>query len=824
MSRTSVLPGDLSSASSRSATASLAGSVPATVRLSAAGAVPVGMTGLVALLAVLAVLVDIGALGWVVGLGCGGVLVGLLTLALARDGRDALGPADTITLGRGLMACAVATLTVESLLGQHVSPALVGLAVPALALDAVDGVVARRTGTVSAVGARFDGEVDAFLILVLSAAVAPSVGWWVLAGGLARYAFGLAGWVLPWMRGSLAFRYWRKVVTATVGVVLAIAAAGVLPGWLTVTTLAGAHVLLAESFGRDVRSLWARRDRTERGAAASRRHPARRRRWVRVLTTTAVTSLVVAILWFALVAPNQLDRFSAVGFIRLPVEVAAVAATVIVVPARWRRTVTVILGSVLGAITLLKVLDLAAFAVLSRPFDVVTDRGLLGSGLAFVRDSWGPWVAAAVVVTTLLVAVGAVVGPAWALSRLARAVTRNRSRGAQAVLVLTSVWVLCAVSGAQVVAGVPVALSGAGPFVAGKVEAGVTAYRDRERFVREMKVDAFRSPASADLAGLAGKDVVVVFVESYGRVALEGTGSEPVRALLDAGADRLGSVGVEARSGYLTSSTFGGSSWLAHSTFQSGLSVSDQVRYDLLLATDRTTLSSAFSRQGWRTVAVLPSTHGNWPEGQAFYGFDQVYGRGDLGYAGPTFGFSAVPDQFALSALARLELGSGRAEPVMAEVELTSSHGPWAPVPTMVDDAALGDGSVFRSVHREAVTSAELWGDRASVPAAYRASIEYSLASVLSFVEQRADDDLVVVVLGDHQPATIVSGFGGNRDVPISVIARDPRVLDQVSAWGWTDGLRPGEGAPVWPMADFRDRFLGAFSSTPSLVASGARP
>ncbi|HET6968985.1 MAG TPA: CDP-alcohol phosphatidyltransferase family protein, partial [Ornithinibacter sp.] len=144
----------------------------------------VGLVGLVGLLVVLWATTGLGGAGWVVGLGCGTVLVGALVRGLARAGRETLGPADLVTLGRALLACGVAALTAESLLGHDVSPALVALTVPALALDAVDGRVARRTGTVTAFGGRFDGEVDAFLILVLSVAVAPATGWWVLAAGL----------------------------------------------------------------------------------------------------------------------------------------------------------------------------------------------------------------------------------------------------------------------------------------------------------------------------------------------------------------------------------------------------------------------------------------------------------------------------------------------------------------------------------------------------------------------------------------------------------------------------------------------------------------
>ena len=57
------------------------------------------------------------------------------------------------------------------------------------------------------------------------------------------------------------------------------------------------------------------------------------------------------------------------------------------------------------------------------------------------------------------------------------------------------------------------------------------------------------------------------------------------------------------------------------------------------------------------------------------------------------------------------------------------------------------------------------------------------------------DDNLVLVVLGDHQPATIVSAATApSHDVPISIIAHDPAVLHRISGWGWQDGLRPGAG------------------------------
>jgi len=215
----------------------------------------VGSAVLVALLAALGTTVGLGAGGWGVGLACGFVMIA----TVVRGGAGALGPADLVTGTRAALACAVAALVADSFVQQPAVPTLVALTVAALVLDAVDGWVARRTGTASMFGARFDGEVDAFLILVLSVYVAAAGDGWVLAIGVARYAFAVASWGLPWLRGQLPRRYWRKVVAATQGIVLTLAAASVAPRWLTYAALAVALALLTESFGRDVLWLWRHR-------------------------------------------------------------------------------------------------------------------------------------------------------------------------------------------------------------------------------------------------------------------------------------------------------------------------------------------------------------------------------------------------------------------------------------------------------------------------------------------------------------------------------------------------------------------------------------
>ena len=170
-----------------------------------------------------------------------------------------LGPADRVTLVRAGLTAGVAALVADAFLAPAHLAALVTLSVLALGLDGVDGWVARRTGTASAFGARFDLEVDAFLILVLSVHVARSAGPWVLAIGLARYAFVAAGRALPWLRRPAPPRYWCKVVAVIQGVVLVVVTAEVLPEFLAIAALGVALALLVESFGREIAWLWQHR-------------------------------------------------------------------------------------------------------------------------------------------------------------------------------------------------------------------------------------------------------------------------------------------------------------------------------------------------------------------------------------------------------------------------------------------------------------------------------------------------------------------------------------------------------------------------------------
>ena len=717
--------------------------------------------------------------------------------------RPARGPANRVTLARSVLVVAIAVLAFVDGVAARV-PLMVTLATVALVLDGVDGWVARRTRTASAFGARFDMEVDAFLILVLSLYVARSAGWWVLLIGIARYAFVAASRALPWLRGTAPARPWCKVVAVVQGVVLTVAVADVLPaGWTRVALLV-ALLLLAESFGRETWELW----RLSGGSARSA---------VRGLRSAAATVLAVAVVWCALLLPDRVTHLSPEAFARIPLEGLVLVVLALVLGQRTRRVVAVTFGLLLGLVLVLKVLDLGFSSVLDRGFDPLNDSYYLGPAIGVLADSIGQTAAVAVAVGTGLVVVGVVVAVCLMVVRLTR-VARDHGRvSARVVVALGLAWVVASATGLQVASGADVASTSAADLAYGQVHQLRADLADREVFAKQIATDPLADRLSSEpglLAGLRGKDVLVVFVESYGRSAIEGSSYAPgVDAVLDDGTRRLRAAGYSTRSGFLTSPTFGAASWLAHSALQSGLWVNSQQRYNQLITGERLTLTRAFGNAGWRTVFDDPAITHDWADGERFYGFDASYDSRNVGYEGPKFGYAPIPDQYTLEALTRDELTPDPDRPrVMGEIDLVSSHHPWTPLPRLVDWDELGDGSVFDGMPEEGESEASVYRDPDKVRTLYGQSIEYTMSTLVSWLERRADPNLVLVVLGDHEPHHYVSGRSPGHDVPISVIAGDPAVTDRIADWGWQDGLRPAHDAPVSRMDSFRDRFLTTFS------------
>ncbi|MGY3200241.1 sulfatase [Streptomyces sp. TE5632] len=555
-----------------------------------------------------------------------------------------------------------------------------------------------------------------------------------------------------------------------------------------------------------------------------RRHP-RAARGITVGTTV----MAGALLLFALLVPNRVERLTFEAFLRVPAEGILLATLLLALPPKPRRITAVVSGVLLGLLTVLKMVDMGFYQVLARPFDLVLDWILLEHAAEFVRESFGRGGQILAVIGLIVLFVALLVLMTLAAVRITNLMVRHRPAAARTTLVLGVAWITCVTLGVQVT-GVPLATKGTAEMLGNRVEQMRAGIKDGRVFRQQAAADAFAdTPPDQLFTGLRGKDVLFTFIESYGRVAIDDPAmAEPVDAVLKEGTGTLEAAGFEARSGWLESPVTGAGSWLAHSTFLSGLWIKNQQRYRSLTTSDRMTLTNYFRKAGdWRTVGIVPGVRRAWPEGK-YFGLDHIYDSEHLGYQGPYFSWTPVPDQFSMEAFERLEHGRKDREPIMAEIILASSHNPWSPNARMIDWDDLGDGSVFHEIKKEGTDPKEVWQDPERVRTEYRKSVEYSLRSLIGWMERYGDEDTVLVFLGDHQPVPTVTAGSTSKDVPISIVAKDPKVLDRVADWNWTDGLKPAPAAPRWGMDTFRDRFMTAYGpqggSGGSVTGSGTAP
>ena len=169
-----------------------------------------------------------------------------------------VGNANRITLFRGCMVSWLAAFVITDGTG-HQAIWVSGVASVCLALDGLDGFIARKTNSVSDYGARFDMEFDAMLMLVLCwlAFHWGQAGPWVLFCGLARYVWGAATLKFLWLNKRVPGDFRRKTC-CVIGVMGLIGAVSPLP--FSVMWAAIATGTLALSFGMDLVWLVARRN------------------------------------------------------------------------------------------------------------------------------------------------------------------------------------------------------------------------------------------------------------------------------------------------------------------------------------------------------------------------------------------------------------------------------------------------------------------------------------------------------------------------------------------------------------------------------------
>ncbi|RYY01412.1 MAG: hypothetical protein EOO53_18145 [Gammaproteobacteria bacterium] len=535
-----------------------------------------------------------------------------------------------------------------------------------------------------------------------------------------------------------------------------------------------------------------------------------------------IDSFCLLLLLVMLLLPNQRADVTLDAFVYLPLEAVALG-WILLVRGRIGWALRLIASTALALGLLVKTADMACFEIYARPFNPIFDAYLLRNGLHLLEGVLGYVGAILVAVFLAAFALGLIWLAFWLLGRLAQRLDIARQELKQSYRFATAI-LLTAIP-----AGLWLGDRAATPFYDLLASHWIDTNASIQELANFKHEIAANRDLQADLPGqqlfnrLKGKDFLLVFIESYGRSALDNPEfGDQLRPLLQQGGEQLEKAGLHSRSAYLTSPTMGGLSWLAQGTALSGLWINSQVRYDSLVMSQRASLNQLFRRAGWRMVAVKPAITLDWPEG-TYFGYDQVYTAPDLGYQGKPFDWVTMPDQYTLSAFEALERKPGQRpndKPVMAEVALISSHAPWTPVPKLVSWQDVKNGKIFDSQATSGDSAEYVWQDDERIRSQYRQAVAYSLETVMSYAQTYGDDNLVILAFGDHQPAPLVTGDTPSRDVPVHLIARDPAVLDAIADWQWTRGMLPDDHAPQWPMSDLRDQLVGAFSNAaPALTA-----
>jgi len=532
--------------------------------------------------------------------------------------------------------------------------------------------------------------------------------------------------------------------------------------------------------------------------------------------------LAALTLHLVLVQPNHPAAMTLGALAVFPLELPVILFGLVALrPRRPELAVRAALVLALTTIAVLKAADFAMFTALGRGFNPVADIPLAEAGLRLLTGATGPLMAAAGVLGALA-AVLAVAGLLWWATGLWAGLAPGRlPRRAAAVAAMVAAGIAVAEIGQATGRwSLPVAPPGA----AFTARVGVERVEMARATLADLRL--FRAAAAEDRhAGAEGlldtidRDVLVVFVESYGRASHD----TPLyaathRATLAAAEDRLGDLGLSMRSGYVAAPTRGGQSWLSHATFANGLWVADQTSYGAVLASGRETLYHIAARSGFRTAAVMPQITLDWPEAD-FMGFGTVLAAEDLGYEGLPFNWVTMPDQFTFAALDRLLRTDTGGRPLFAQVALGSSHAPWVPVPDLVDWESIGDGSVFDEMALSGDPPDVVWRDRDRVRDQYRLAVDYALRVVFDYAARHAENPPLMIVIGDHQAAGFVA-LDERPDVPVHVVG-PAHLVERTRAWGWERGLHPSESGEVRPMDRLRDMILDTFSSaSPERIGS----
>ncbi|TVP99997.1 MAG: sulfatase [Roseinatronobacter sp.] len=530
--------------------------------------------------------------------------------------------------------------------------------------------------------------------------------------------------------------------------------------------------------------------------------------------------IATLILFLVLIQPNHPQAMTWGALRMFPLELPALLAVLVLLGrSAVGAALRIVLVAALALIVLLKLADFGTFIAFNRGFNLLVDLSLVHAGWTLLQGSVGLPLAGLAVFGVLVGFVALVAALWWAMGVWAALPAGRTGQIVAAIALVPTVALAVAEIGQarrawSLPEPVRANLPGAA-FTARVAVERVEQFRDTRADLASFREAALQDPmrgAGPLLDLLDGRDLIIVYVESYGRSSFENPLYVPTHtSTLQEIEDDLSGRGLSMRSGWATAPMVGGQSWLAHGSVASGMWLNTQGRYRALLASPRKTLFHFAQQSGLRTVAIKPAHIFPWPEGD-YFGFDAIYNAADLGYEGEPFNWVTMPDQFTLHALDRLERDQPDRDAQVAQVALVSSHAPWVPIPELVDWDEIGDGTIFNQWALSGDPPEVVWRDHDRVRDQFRLAIDYSLQAVGAWAARHADDPPLIIMLGDHEPARFVSGVQG-YDVPVHIIGPDD-LVNRFAEIGWSAGMQPAPDLPALRMDALRDLLLERLSTT----------
>lgn len=498
---------------------------------------------------------------------------------------------------------------------------------------------------------------------------------------------------------------------------------------------------------------------------------------------------------------------------RLPVELTFCALLVLlalILPA-VSRPLRAAAAAILALGALVYAIDVASRAIYGRAIDLVFDAAQIPHVLDLLASSMG-WALVAPLVAAVLLTMVAIL---FAFARSVRSMEAGGAAAARRIRPGVLAALTAALFGAQIAdlngviakkafASSAPALKAASyhaKIISLWLDDGATVVSDYRRMRGVIRDGETTLPRLRDV------NVYLIFVESYGASLLERAEHRAViEGIYNDYAPVFEAAGTGQVSTLLDSPTYGGLSWLAHLTTTAGAWIDTNLEYRAYLRSDLDTLATILKRTGHRTALFMPGIKRYWPEGDLLR-FDDLHTADDLDYRGVSFGYFGIPDQFTLERIPALQPQRG---PRFVKVAMISSHYPFRPLPPFLEDRTqILDPSTWAGAAAEAGSfTVQDWADPAD---GYIAGARYALRSAFDFAARHTEPEDLVIIMGDHQPWSIVSGNLGGRAAPIHVLSGRTDLLECFRADGYRDGLSPKRGEVLFGMDWVMQRLVAHF-------------